>query len=177
MQDELQIPPTIRPKLATMEPSVKAAMLKSSHTLALKAPNSPPKGFRKSHSSESLSSPRARPIDYDDDIFQHPGIPPLQLAGTSKSKPFSTAGHARGVSMSLEKSAFASQSAVSLLSTKDFSKDKKESKTAAQAARWCTILNSTSTLQLDVETVKKLRLLLRNEAARLVYPIPRVPVY
>lgn len=149
---------------------MKAAMLKSSHTLALKAPNSPPRGFRKSHSSESLSSPRARPVDNEYDVFHNPTIgrvPPLQLAGTSTSRPFSTAGHARGVSLNLRKNAFASQSAVSLaLSTKDSSKDKKESKTAAQASRWCTILNSTSTTQLDVETVKKLRLLLRNEAAR-----------
>ncbi|CAL1716994.1 unnamed protein product [Somion occarium] len=174
--DELQIPSTIRPKLATMEPSVKAAMLKSSHTLARKGPNSPSGGLRKSHSSESLSSPRMLPIDSSTyDVFRAPtsmsGVPPFELAPSTRypkpQRPFATAGHARGVSLSLRKNAFASQSTVSLATSAiNPGKEKKELKAAAiSASRYCSILTGSSTTQLDVETVKKLRLLLRNEAA------------
>ena len=45
-------------------------------------------------------------------------------------------------------------------------KGKKEKDTALSPQRYCNVLIATSSTQLDVEVVKKLRLLLRNESAR-----------
>ncbi|KAG9315233.1 hypothetical protein JVU11DRAFT_4367 [Chiua virens] len=60
--DDLQIPPTLRPKLANMDATVKAAMLKSSQVLTANpsttagAPTTP-RTMRKARSIESITSP------------------------------------------------------------------------------------------------------------------------
>src|ERR1700678_3770435 len=66
VQDDLQIPSSLRPKLYGMDASVKAAMIKSSQTMAISPvighsePITPraSKSLRRAHSTESLSSPR-----------------------------------------------------------------------------------------------------------------------
>ncbi|KIY64986.1 hypothetical protein CYLTODRAFT_438015 [Cylindrobasidium torrendii FP15055 ss-10] len=191
--DDLQIPSTLRPKLAGMDPTVKAAMLKSSHMLTLKpsdmtAALEPPMtprsaALRRSRSTDSLSSPRrsGTPMDFDDDDELLPPIRPFappQLSshhnpsvGSPKSRKSS---HSRGLSLN----AFASRSAVNLplsVSVTDLSTTAGGSKGGkdkygtlgknASAVQIISALTSTSSQNLDVELVKKLRLCLRNESA------------
>ncbi|THH29930.1 hypothetical protein EUX98_g4256 [Antrodiella citrinella] len=172
--DDLQIPPTLRPKLATMESSVKAAMLKSSKVLAVAKPTSPPRsprGLRKAYSSESLvSSPRPQhmPLMDDYDLFRAPQMSSHALDGTmaTSSPPGrSFATHSRGMSMDTRRD-FTTQQKVVIPSTPPGkSKDKSTKNSTNAPARFCNILTSISSIQLEVETVKKLRLLLRNEPA------------
>ncbi|KAH8100969.1 armadillo-type protein [Cristinia sonorae] len=169
--DDLQIPPTLRPKLATMEPSVKAAMLKSSKTLAVAKPVSPPrtpKGLRKAYSSESLvSSPRPQYVQLmdDHDLFRPPQISAygMDTAGSSNSPSRSFATHGRGTSMDARRDPVAQRKTPATVSTR--SKDDKTKNGPNAPSRFCNALTSNSSLHLDVEVVKKLRLLLRNEPA------------
>ena len=159
-QDDLQIPSTLRPKLATMDPTVKAAFLKSSHVLAQMRPvaiaNPPltPRGLRKAHSSESLasmSSPRPK----------KPSLEQYDLS-PAQSRQYST-GHARGVSMDVRRQVIDAKPApIAPLKT---NKDKKKGGVLSPEKYVSILLGQSSTI-LDVEVVKKLRLLLRNEAAR-----------
>ncbi|KAI0076019.1 hypothetical protein K474DRAFT_1313687 [Panus rudis PR-1116 ss-1] len=174
--DELQIPPTIRPKLAGMEPSVKAAMLKSSQVITLKGPSSSspprtPKGLRKARSSESLSSPRQQvsPAHDDSDLFRSPNATgnsfEAALVGFSNGQSFVSAGHARGKSLDLRRDVLANQSMVSLVAPSGKPTKAKAGKDTTSPARYCNILLGSSSTQLDVEVVKKLRIMLRNEPA------------
>ncbi|KAI0661800.1 armadillo-type protein [Cubamyces menziesii] len=157
--DDLQIPSTLRPKLATMDPTVKAAFLKSSHVLAQMRPaaiaNPPltPRGLRKAHSSESLasmSSPRPK----------KPSLEQYDLS-PAQSRQYST-GHARGVSMDVRRQVIDAKPApIAPLKT---NKDKKKGGVLSPEKYVSILLGQSSTI-LDVEVVKKLRLLLRNEAA------------
>ena len=183
-QDDLQIPTTLRPKLATMESSVKAAMLKSSQTLSrgsapqhIPLPPSPGQphsqhSLRKSHSSQSitsLSSPKKVLLMHDaprsaglDDGRGRPFFAthirtssldtPRAGSGTVSSQadgPVRGQSHARGQSVGNGKQSV-----------------REKEKSSVSVQKYCGILVGTSTLQLDVETVKKLRLMLRNESAR-----------
>ncbi|KAG9015207.1 hypothetical protein FRB94_004326 [Tulasnella sp. JGI-2019a] len=100
MLDDMQIPSTLRPKLVTLDTPVKAAMLKSSHTLnvAAAAPLTPPKfpSLRKTQSSESLLSSPTRPFgqghtrspSLDGGDFDQPLMAPRPLSsnfGTTSS--------------------------------------------------------------------------------------------
>lgn len=164
IQDELQIPSTIRVKLATMDPAVKAAMLKSSKVLAvMKDPGEPPRtpgGLRKAHSSESLTSPR-------------PQQKPLMNLGTSRpsESPYFATGHLRGMSVNLNDAPF---ELVQPMPMKPGNKPSKEKRPKTPKAAeispegYANILMSTTSTSMAIETVKKLRLLLRNEAARQV---------
>lgn len=58
-----------------------------------------------------------------------------------------------------------SKSAGSSQATSSKIKDKTVKNGANAPGRFCSILTATSSIQLDVETIKKLRLLLRNEPA------------
>lgn len=150
-----------------MEPSVKAAFLKSSQTLAVKQPPaSPPftpRGLRKAHSIESISSPRQQTIhaidDYD--IFRPTRYTenPFAIPPSISQQAFPTGTHGRGVSLDLRREI----SRVPPTSKSAKEKSGKNSTIAPQ--RYIAILTSTSTTTLDVEVVKKLRLLLRNESA------------
>ena|ERR1700722_3326661 len=112
-KDDLQIPPTLRPKLTNVDATVKAAMLKSSQVLTLNTisatSKSNPKVIRKTRSADSIGTPK-RPVQ----------LPEKDKVVLRDNSP----------------------------------------------ARFSKVLSSTSSTILDVEMVKKLRLLLRNESAR-----------
>ncbi|TBU33445.1 armadillo-type protein [Dichomitus squalens] len=154
--DELQIPSTLRPKLATMDPTVKAAFLKSSHVLAqMKPAPTPftPRTLRRAQSSESvLSSPRPqKPTLEEYDLTESP-IAPMAL-GT---------GHSRGKSLDIRRQALDPRPAP--VAPLKVSKDKKKS-VATTPEKYVKILLAESSTSMDIEVVKKLRLLLRNESA------------
>lgn len=157
-QDELQIPSTLRPKLATMDPTVKAAFLKSSHVLAQMkpAPTAPltPRTLRRVHSSESmLSSPRPQKPSLEEyDLTETPLIP--MAFGTN---------HSRGKSLDVRRQAMEPKPAP--IAPLKVSKDKKKSSTTTPE-KYVNILLSHSSTNMDIEVIKKLRLLLRNESAR-----------
>ncbi|KAI0822549.1 armadillo-type protein [Trametes gibbosa] len=158
--DDLQIPSTLRPKLATMDPSVKAAFLKSSHVLSQMRPaavaNPPltPRGLRKAHSSESLAS-MASPRPKKPSLEQYD----LSPAPTRRM----VSGHSRGVSMDVRKQA-ASDVRPAPIAPLKTNKDKKKA-AVMTPEKYVSILLGYSSTVLDIEVVKKLRLLLRNESA------------
>ncbi|KAJ7476149.1 armadillo-type protein [Mycena latifolia] len=180
--EDLQIPTTLRPRLIGMESTVKAAMLKSSQTMAL-APLPPPlvasrstpltprsATLRRTRSTESLDSPRHQKPALE---YAAPRAPALFGESSSNRK---TSGHERG--SSFDASRLLSRSQVNLpMSTSTVDLTGKPSKDRGPAAgkekapkdispmRFFSILSGTSSTQLDIENVKKLRLLLRNESA------------
>ncbi|KAH9945049.1 armadillo-type protein [Epithele typhae] len=154
--DDLQIPDTLRPKLATMDASVKMAFLKSSQVLALKpAPAAAPltpRSLRRAQSSESvLSSPR--PLKS--------GLESYDLPGRSQSS-FGT-GHLRGMSMDVRGQPLDSRAAP--VAPLKVTKDKKKAGSTPAPEKYVSMLLGQSSTAMDVEVVKKLRLLLRNESA------------
>ncbi|EIW84307.1 hypothetical protein CONPUDRAFT_120069 [Coniophora puteana RWD-64-598 SS2] len=163
--DDLQIPTSLRPKLIGMDSTVKAAMIKSSHTVIAKPPPSPPhtpRTLRKAHSSESLVSP-PRPGG-----FYNPTI------GTSTADLSSHTSHERGVSIDIMRTMSRADGA--LVTSSDFAKPKDKLKSLTPV-KLCSILSGNSSTELDVEVVKKLRLLLRNESASWSEEFMRVGGY
>ncbi|KAF8907264.1 armadillo-type protein [Gymnopilus junonius] len=185
--DDLQIPSTLRPKLYGMDASVKAAMIKSSQTMAIGPTTESPPGsprsssLRKAHSTDSMMSnprhPTLASLSGDSPELVHPGFsqPPVSAHNSPYlSSPQRRPGHARG--FSFHSSQFFSKSQVNLTagssSTVDLSHVPKSAKEKGLIAaknlsptKFCSILTSTSSTQLDIEDLKKLRLLLRNESA------------
>ncbi|KAF7336852.1 Drf-GBD domain-containing protein [Mycena venus] len=190
--EDLQIPSTLRPRLVGMESTVKAAMLKSSQTMAL-APlplplpatqNTPPLtprsvALRRTRSTESLDSPRRSKASLE---YEPPRAPALfgesalaSSVGPAASPSRKTSGHARGTSF--DTSRLLSKSQVHLpvsASVVDLTGKASKERGAAgkekvakdiSPTRFFSILSGTSSTQLDIENVKKLRLLLRNESA------------
>lgn len=195
----MQIPSTLRPKLITLDTPVKAAMLKSSHTLNVLAapPLAAPKfpSLRKAQSSESLltSSP-TRPFGYghghtpslNGGDLERPLMAPRPLSGnfgttSSYDSGNSSLGSSLSANASVEFLPHASlypevangeaAAAAKAKSKNKANKDKaarekereRELEQAPEAmALW--LAQSKSTV-LDVERLKKLRVLLRNEAA------------
>ena len=176
-----------------MDPSVKAAMLKSSQTMAITplpasdVPTTPPasKGFRRAHSTDSLTSPRhptLASLANDNSELPYPGLSSAHVSAHHSpylSSPQRKASHSRGMSLSFEGGRLFSKSQVNLIpsssSTVDLTSGSKHLKEKGAVltknispTRFCSILTSTSSTQLDVEDVKKLRLLLRNETASYV---------
>lgn len=178
---------TLRPKLVGMDSTVKAAMLKSSQTMTIApAPEPSPlatphtRGLRRAHSTESFNSPQhfIAPIDY----LEPPHTAGLAgsyvsalhspyTGGTGISRPGSS--HTRGLSFDAPRLFSKSQVHLpSSPSTVDVSAGGRHAKDKAPAlknispTKLCSILQSQSSTQLDVEDIKKLRLLLRNESAR-----------
>jgi hypothetical protein len=179
LQDDLQIPSTLRPKLANMDGSVKAAMVKSSQVLALNPPGTPltqrTAQLRKTRSSDSLSSPRSVKRCTELDVPQPPqsaGLFPSHISNSvgSSPTPRNPGGHARVSSLDVSRPLsrntvvppFSGEHAPGKL-TKD-----RASAVAKNISpiKFFSILSGTSSTQLDVERIKKLRLLLRNESAR-----------
>ncbi|KAH9944810.1 armadillo-type protein [Amylocystis lapponica] len=154
LMDEMQIPPALRSKLDTMTPGVKAEFLKSSHLVTAKTPQTP-RTLRRPHSIESLSSPRTGTVRH---AFDESDLP--RLAGPS----FVTPAHIRGVSFDAGRQAFRSPVEPVPAPVKA-AKDKRAKGGTTSSAKYCNILTSTSTVRLEIETVQKLRMLLRNEAA------------
>lgn len=188
-QEDLQIPTTLRPRLIGMESTVKAAMLKSSQTMALAPLPLPPStardtppltprsaALRRTRSTESLDSPRhAKPtLEY-----AAPRAPALfgESAQSSVGSDRKTSSHSRGTSFDASRILSRSQvhlpiSASVVDLTGKAPKDRGAAAAKEKAAkdisprRFFSILSGTSSTQLDIENVKKLRLLLRNESAR-----------
>ncbi|KAF6759877.1 armadillo-type protein [Ephemerocybe angulata] len=184
--DDLQIPPTLRPKLLGMDAGVKAAMLKSSHMVSEKlgmAPatisGTPPRNtLRRVHSTESLGSPRAA---FMNDAFEPPrtaGLPSHVSAQTAHQSPYGggrsfVSRHASGASVDVTR--LFSKSHVNLGSSSNLDlalglggkvpKDKNGTGKNLSPMRFCSILQGQSSLQIDIEDIKKLRLMLRNESA------------
>ncbi|KAF9007579.1 armadillo-type protein [Cyathus striatus] len=177
--DELQIPPTLRPKLVGMDATVKAAMLKSSQTLAIRpktaTPATPPTP-RRAYSTESLSSPKGSTLATDYDLLAPPNTAAIFGSRVSShNSPYLSGSprktsHSRGLSFDAPR--FFSRSQVNLPSSSTMDpqsgklgRDKSESGKSISPTKFFSILSSTSSTEMDVEDVKKLRLLLRNESA------------
>ena len=175
-----------------MDASVKAAMIKSSQTLAtspvvgLPEPITPRanKSLRRAHSIESLS-PRHPTLaslaaEYSD-VLQTTDFSVAHVSAhhspylASQGK-HSGSGHLRGKSFDAPR--LFSKSQVNLTqssSTLDLTGGGKQGREKGAVVtknisptKFCSILTSTSSTQLDVEGLKKLRLLLRNEVASYV---------
>ncbi|KAJ6520877.1 armadillo-type protein [Mycena vulgaris] len=183
--EDLQIPTTLRPRLIGMESTVKAAMLKSSQTMTL-LPLPPPlaasqstpltprsAALRRTRSTESLDSPRHVKPTLE---YAMPRAPALFAESSAAGTNRKASDHSRGTSF--DASRLLSRSQVHLpisASTADLTgkapKDRSAAAGKEKAAkdisptRFFSILSGTSSTQLDIENVKKLRLLLRNESA------------
>lgn len=172
-QDDLQIPTTLRPKLTGMDSTVKAAMLKSSQIPSFKPtpPIIPQRNtLRKARSSDSLESPR-RPLPDSFHDFpsapatasQHSSPVPWTHHASKTSLVLAGTAHVRGASFDVIKSTSKPSTRPTHMKERSFSKN------TTSPAKVCSMLTGKSTTQLEVDVPKKLRLLLRNEAAEYVY--------
>ncbi|KZT02263.1 uncharacterized protein LAESUDRAFT_730448 [Laetiporus sulphureus 93-53] len=160
--DELQVPDNMRGKLATMDMSVKAAFLKSSRDMATMRQSQSNshhslRGPRRAYSSDSLSS-----LSKSQATFS----PPAEESSLPRSpdRPRFMSSISRGVSIDVGRHPFLHTSELTASVVRlPITKEKRAKHAIATPAKWCKILTSVSTVQLEVETVKKLRLLLRNE--------------
>ncbi|KAF8589459.1 hypothetical protein K439DRAFT_1628687 [Ramaria rubella] len=173
--DDLQIPTTLRPKLATLESPVKAAMLRSSHVLTSPDvapsthPNKRPK-LRKSLSGTNLGSPSQNSLEFELPTFPQALDDCLDGALAAPKAPFMLEGSRRspntlgirGSSLDLPRSTSHAFATGTKSST---SKPGKGSVKDLSPTAFCTLLCETSSTQLELEVMKKLRLLLRNETA------------
>jgi hypothetical protein len=160
-------------------------MLKSSQTMVLNPkPVSPPitprsRALRRAHSSEALNSPQY-PTEYK--LLEPPQAPfaggqvsahhPSSISGSPTPRKSS---HTRGLSFDAPRIFSRSQvhlpASTSTLDLTAANKQMKEKFAATKSispTKFFSILSGTSSTQLDVEDIKKLRLLLRNESARYV---------
>ena len=170
-----------------MDSTVKAAMLKSSQTMVIPGntlattPATPRTTvLRRAHSIESIASPRLSRTLRDQEHLEPPH-PPFaggqvsahHLPSVDQSPtPRKSSAHIRGLSYDapniFSRSQVhlpASHSTLDLSSTK-LIKEKSGAAKNISPTKFFSILSSTSSTQLDVENIKKLRLLLRNETAR-----------
>ena len=170
-----------------MEPSVKAAMLKSSHVLSPTAtPPAPSRGLRRVQSGSSLdieSSPHKGAGAVPDHHHHHHSTssgatpPGAQFFGprdaTTTAAAAAAAHHSRGVSVDVVVPSRRPKSRTGFSASGGGAPDLGIA-AAATAARgkafspvqFVSLLTGKSSLELEVDVVKKLRLLLRNEAAR-----------
>jgi hypothetical protein len=144
-----------------MESSVKAAMLKSSHVLA--SPATTPataRGLRRvqSGSSLKLESPRTPGADAAA-ILDYP----------SASDDILSAQHSRGASVDVVPRRPKSRSGS--IAPTDLGTSKSGAKGTLSPVQFVSLLIAKSSLGLEVDVIKKLRLLLRNEAARCILPV------
>ena len=162
-----------------MEPSVKAAMLKSSHVLSPTAtPPAPSRGLRRVQSGSSLnleSSPRHKSAGAVPDHHHHHtptkatssrATPPGAHVG-SRDATTAAAQHSRGKSVDVvspqrPKSRSGSGAAPDLGANTALGARGK----VFSPVQFVSLLTGKSSLELEVDVVKKLVLLLRNEAAR-----------
>lgn len=198
-----------------MEPSVKAAMLKSSHTMtatqnpflnqqptqptqpsAPATPTTPNRGtVRRVHSGGSLSIESPCPQRLFTDRFHTSGraIGAAFAETSSPEHPSATVGRGApnvGHATRMSVADFASSIPIlprpksraqgnTVFSESGVSSGKatvKGGKNGLLHMQIVGTLNGTSSLQLDVEVVKKLRLLLRNESARYACSVLRAPI-
>jgi hypothetical protein len=143
-----------------MDSTVKAAMLKSSRTMAVSRPPSPPmtpQSLRRSRSNDSFDLPRQS--------LDSPARPPI--ADIFAPVPRSPSRHFRGSTVDL------TRSTTPFPSGQDAKRADKKGTLGRNFAppAMVTLLANASSVQLDLETVKKLRLLLRNESATWVMTV------
>lgn len=190
MLDELQIPSATRSKLATLDTPVKAAMLKSSHVLTIDTPLSHPPSLgetgqlRKSRSSTSLAGSqrpehmRSRSLFNDIPYEPRPSsalgtaaTPLLDEVIDKGSAPwmkdeFADSASSLGRSTSPAPLASASSSVYHARGpTKEKSAKEKERDKELAPGVFASMLNKTPCTILDVDKLKKLRVMLRNESA------------
>jgi hypothetical protein len=157
-----------------MDATVKAAMLKSSQAMALNPPVSTPLtpragALRRTRSTESLGSPKQARYSMETDKSQQPHSAAV-TSNLLSSRPalHLPTGHSRGVSFDVPRSF--SRSQIHLAGEVALSKITKDKGSSLandiSPTKFFSILSGTSSTQLEVENVKKLRLLLRNESAR-----------
>lgn len=160
--DDLQIPSTIRPKLAGMESSVKAAMLKSSKTIADTQQPQTVRGLRKARSIESIESPKPskKSVEYDNLYHKTAGRASVNPVTDDESERPETRPRGRSIDVPRSKSRARNKSS----DEGGKGKDKKGGNSWTPSS-FCTILDATPSATLEVEIVKKLRLHLRNESA------------
>ncbi|KAF9560498.1 hypothetical protein CPC08DRAFT_735855 [Agrocybe pediades] len=181
--DDLQIPSALRPKLYGMDASVKAAMLKSSQTMAVSPapvqspPSTPRPSIRKAYSSDSVSPRHPTLGSLSNERADAPYSPLASTHVSAHQSPYLSSPQRKDTHsrvMSFEGLRLFSKSQVNLVpstSTVDLnavgpSGNKNATSTKnLSPTRLCSLLTSTSSTQLDVEDLKKLRLLLRNESA------------
>jgi len=158
-----------------MESSVKAAMLKSSHVLD--TPPAPARGLRRVQSGSSLnleSSPH-KGADLVPDPHQrrqhhHPATPPGAQVGT-RDATTTAAQHSRGVSVDVvvpprrpkSRTGFSASGAPPDLGAASATASRGK---VFSPVQFVSLLTGKSSVELEVDVVKKLVLLLRNESAR-----------
>src|ERR1700722_17159146 len=162
-----------------MDCAVKAAMLKSSQAMAINLPTTPSlthrtAQLRQTRSSDSLGSPRSFKSSTEFDTL----VPPLTAGFASphhsssigsSSTPRIPNGHTRGTSYHVPRTDSRSMAPLFLGESTSGKLTKEKAPGSAKnisPTRFFSILSGTSSTQLDVENIKKLRLLLRNESAR-----------
>lgn len=153
-----------------MESTVKAAMLKSSHVLgpaATATAPAPTRGLRRVQSGSSIESPlkgSATVLDHPHTANGNGATMPDARGGPSAVTATSSAvHHSRGVSIDVprrpkSRSGFTTPAA-------DLNGGTARGKVFSPV-QIVSLLTGKSSLELEVDVVKKLRLLLRNEAAR-----------
>jgi hypothetical protein len=151
-----------------MESTVKAAMLKSSHVIAPAATATAPaptRSLRRVQSGSSIESPPKGSAAVLDHPYTANGATMPDARGGLSAVTATTSGihHSRGVSIDAprrpkSRSGFAT-SAADLNGTTARGK-------VFSPVQIVSLLTGKSSLELEVDVVKKLRLLLRNEAAR-----------
>ena len=146
-----------------MESSVKAAMLKSSKTITNTQQPQATRTLRRAHSIESLESPKPskKSVEYDNLYHKTAGLRSLAPTSEDDSARPEKRSRGRSVDVSRPKSRAGNKSSDEGGKGKD-----KNAGNSWAASRFCTILDTTPSATLEVETVKKLRLHLRNESAR-----------
>lgn len=139
--------------------------------------------LRKAHSSENLNSPRTTMYGMEYEQLEPPQAAfaggqvsahhPSLIGGSPTPRKSS---HSRGLSFDAPRIFSRSQvhlpASTSTLDLTSTGKQTKEKLTATKnitPTKFFSILSGTSSTQLDVEDIKKLRLLLRNESARYVF--------
>ena len=148
-----------------MESSVKAAMLKSSKTIAnTQQPQSI--RLRKARSTESLDSPKPykKSIEYDNLYHKTAGHATVDPVADDGSAGPGTRSRGKSIDASRPKSRTGNKSS----DEGPKGKDKKVGNSWTPST-FCTILETTPSATLEVEIAKKLRLHLRNEPARYTH--------
>jgi hypothetical protein len=141
-----------------MEPSVKAAMLKSSQVLVPGPAPASTRGLRRVQSGSSLNIESLRNGAISDPFFS-PSTPGDKSAAQAVQGATAAALHSRGVSVDVPRS----KSRTGFTDLKD---GKGAPQKTLSPVQFVSVLTGKSSLELEVEVVKKLCLLLRNEAAR-----------
>ena len=144
-----------------MEPSVKAAMLKSSQVLVPGTAPASTRGLRRVQSGSSLNieSPRNGTIS---DYFASPSTPGDKSAAQAVQGAAAAALHSRGVSVDVPRP----KSRTGFTDLGHAKDGKGAPQKTLSPVQFVSVLTGKSSLELEVEVVKKLCLLLRNEAAR-----------